>query len=110
MIRPAELIERKRDGGELSAAELKELMLGYARDEVPDYQLAAFCMAVFFQGLSGDETYALTQAMIETGETIDLRSALGRKVVDKHSTGGVGDKTSIAVGPIVAACGVPLQR
>ena len=110
MIRPAELIERKRDGGELSPAELKELMLGYARDEVPDYQLAAFCMAVFFRGLSGDETYALTQAMIGTGETIDLRSALGRKVVDKHSTGGVGDKTSIAVGPIVAACGVPLGK
>ena len=110
VIRPAELIERKRDGGELSAAELKELMLGYARDEVPDYQLAAFCMAVFFRGLSGDETYALTEAMIETGETIDLRSALGRKVVDKHSTGGVGDKTSIAVGPIVAACGVPFAK
>ena len=110
MIRPAELIERKRDGGELSPAELKELMLGYARDEVPDYQLAAFCMAVFFRGLSGDETYALTQAMIGTGETIDLRSALGRKVVDKHSTGGVGDKTSIAVGPIVAACGVPFAK
>src|SRR4029079_15024286 len=105
VTRPAELIERKRDGGELSPAELKELMLGYARDEVPDYQLAAFCMAVFFRGLSGDETYALTQAMIGTGETIDLRSALGRKVVDKHSTGGVGDKTSIAVGPIIAACG-----
>jgi pyrimidine-nucleoside phosphorylase len=110
VIRPAELIERKRDGGELSADELKELMLGYARDEVPDYQLAAFCMAVFFKGLSGSETYALTEAMIETGETIDLRSALGRKVVDKHSTGGVGDKTSIAVGPIVAACDVPFAK
>src|SRR3954449_5835616 len=67
-------------------------------------------MAVFFRGLSGDETYALTEAMIATGETIDLRSALGRKVVDKHSTGGVGDKTSIAVGPIVAACGVPFAK
>ncbi len=110
MIRPAELIERKRDGGELSAAELRELMLGYARDEIPDYQLAAFCMAVYFRGMSGEETYALTEAMIETGETIDLHSALGRKVVDKHSTGGVGDKTSIAVGPIVAACGVPFAK
>src|SRR5204862_6750122 len=110
VIRPAELIERKRDGGELSAAELKELMLGYAHDEVPDYQLSAFCMAVFFRGLTPAETYAMTEAMIETGETIDLRTALGRKVVDKHSTGGVGDKTSIAVGPIVAACGVPFAK
>src|SRR5213595_3821674 len=85
-------------------------MLGYARDEVPDYQLAAFCMAVFFRGLSGAETFALTDAMIATGDTVDLHSALGRKVVDKHSTGGVGDKTSIAVGPIVAACGVPFGK
>ena len=110
MIRPVELIERKRDGGELTPQELEELMLGYARDEIPDYQLAAFCMAVFFRGLTGAETYALMEAMIKTGETIDLRSALGRKVVDKHSTGGVGDKTSIAVGPIVAACGVPFAK
>jgi pyrimidine-nucleoside phosphorylase len=110
VIRPAELIERKRDGGELRADELEELMLGYARDEIPDYQLAAFCMAVFFRGLTSAETYALTEAMIKTGETIDVRSALGRKVVDKHSTGGVGDKTSIAVGPIVAACGVPFAK
>jgi pyrimidine-nucleoside phosphorylase len=109
-IRPVELIERKRDGGELSAVELEELMLGYARDEIPDYQLAAFCMAVFFRGLTGAETFALMEAMIKTGETVDLRSALGRKVVDKHSTGGVGDKTSIAVGPIVAACGVPFAK
>ena len=110
MIAAAELIERKRDGGELSEQELRELMLGYARGHIPDYQLAAFCMAVFFRGLTGTETYALTQAMIETGETLDLRTALGRKVVDKHSTGGVGDKTSIAVGPIVAACGVPFAK
>jgi pyrimidine-nucleoside phosphorylase len=106
MIRPAELIQRKRDGGELTAEELNELMLGYARDEVPDYQMAALCMAIYFRGLTSAETYAMTQAMIATGETVDLRSALGRKVVDKHSTGGVGDKTSIAVGPIIAACGV----
>src|SRR5215210_2134332 len=110
MIRAAELIERKRDGGELAPEELHELMLGYARDEIPDYQLAAFCMAVYFRGLTSAETYAMTQAMIATGETVDLRAALGRKVVDKHSTGGVGDKTSIAVGPIVAACGVPFAK
>jgi pyrimidine-nucleoside phosphorylase len=110
VIRPAELIERKRDGGELTAEEMNELMLAYARDEVPDYQLAAFCMAVYFRGLTTGETFAMCDAMIRTGETIDLRGALGRKVVDKHSTGGVGDKTSIAVGPLVAACGVPFGK
>ena len=110
MIRPAELIERKRDGGSLTPGEIGELVLGHARGEIPDYQLAAFCMAVFFRGLSADETLALTDAMVASGETIDLGSALGRKVVDKHSTGGVGDKTSIVVGPIVAACGVPFGK
>ena len=110
MIHPAELIERKRNGEELSADELAELVLGYVRGEIPDYQLAAFCMAVYFQGMTTAETYALTQAMIRSGRTLDLGSALGRKVVDKHSTGGVGDKTTIAVGPIVAACGVPVGK
>ena len=110
MIRPAELIQRKRDGEELPDEELAELILGYARGDVPDYQMAAFCMAVFFRGLSERETYVLTDAMIRSGETIDLGARLGRKVVDKHSTGGVGDKTSLSVAPIVAACGVPLGK
>ena len=110
MTAAAELIQRKRDGEELPSDELAELVLAYARDEVPDYQMAAFCMAVFFRGLSSAETLALTDAMVRSGETIDLRAELGRKVVDKHSTGGVGDKTSLAVGPIVAACGVPLGK
>src|SRR6187402_685419 len=110
MIRPAELIEQKRDGGEHDPEELAELILAYARGEVPDYQLAAWCMAVYFRGLNGAETHALTDAMIASGETIDLGAALGRRVVDKHSTGGVGDKTTIAVGPIVAACGVPFGK
>ena len=110
MIHAVELIQRKRDGEELAAEEVAELVLAYARDEVPDYQLAAFCMAVFFRGLSPGETFALTDAMIRSGETIDLGAELGRKVVDKHSTGGVGDKTSLAVGPIVAACGVPFGK
>jgi pyrimidine-nucleoside phosphorylase len=110
VIRPAELIQRKRDGEELSVDELAELVLGYARGEVPDYQMAAFCMAVYFRGLSPAETFALTDAMIRSGDTLDLGAALGRKVVDKHSTGGVGDKTSLSVGPIVAACGVPLGK
>jgi pyrimidine-nucleoside phosphorylase len=110
VIRPAELIQRKRDGAELGDDELAELVLGYARGDVPDYQMAAFCMAVYFRGLSSRETYVMTDAMIRSGETLDLGAALGRKVVDKHSTGGVGDKTSLAVGPIVAACGVPFGK
>jgi pyrimidine-nucleoside phosphorylase len=110
VIRPAELIQRKRDGAELAPDEISELILGYARDEIPDYQLAAFCMAVYFRGLSPAETHALTDAMVRSGRTLDLRSALGRTVVDKHSTGGVGDKTSIAVAPILGACGVPFGK
>jgi pyrimidine-nucleoside phosphorylase len=106
MSRVAELIQRKRDGEELSAAEIDELILG----DVPDYQLAAFLMAVYFRGLSSAETFALTDAMVRSGETIDLGAALGRRVVDKHSTGGVGDKISLALGPVVAACGVPFGK
>ena len=109
MIHPAELIRRKRDGEELSAEELAALTLAYARDEIPDYQMAAFCMAAYFRGLTAAETHALTDAMVQSGEVIDL-SPLGRKVVDKHSTGGVGDKASIVIGPIVAACGVPFAK
>ena len=107
---PAELIQRKRDGEELDAEELSELVLAYTAGTVPDYQMSAFLMAVYFRGLSHAETFALTDAMIRSGETLDLGAALGRKVVDKHSTGGVGDKTSLAVGPIVAACGVPFGK
>jgi pyrimidine-nucleoside phosphorylase len=110
VIRPAELIQRKRDGEELPDDEVAELVLGYARDEVPDYQMAAFCMAVYFRGLSARETFALTDAMVRSGETIEFGRELGRKVVDKHSTGGVGDKATLAVGPVVAACGVPFGK
>jgi pyrimidine-nucleoside phosphorylase len=110
VIRPAELIQRKRDGEELGTDELAELVLAYARGDVPDYQLAAFLMAVYFRGLSAAETRALTDAMVRSGETIELGAALGRRVVDKHSTGGVGDKTTLAVGPVVAACGVPFGK
>jgi pyrimidine-nucleoside phosphorylase len=106
MSRIPELIERKRDGNELTAGEIDELILG----GVPDYQLAAFCMAVYFRGMSSAETFALTDAMVRSGEQIDIASALGRRVVDKHSTGGVGDKATLAVGPIVAACGVPFGK
>jgi pyrimidine-nucleoside phosphorylase len=110
LIRPAELIQRKRDGGELEDEELSELVLGFTRGEIPDYQLAAFCMAVYFRGLSPRETFALTDAMVRSGETIDLQAELGRLVADKHSTGGVGDKASLVVGPLVAACGIPFGK
>ncbi|MGH3009965.1 MAG: thymidine phosphorylase [Gaiellaceae bacterium] len=105
-----ELIERKKRGEELSADELGEFVSGYVRGDIPDYQAAAFLMAVCFRGLSAGETFALTEAMVASGETVDLAARLGRRVVDKHSTGGVGDKVTIAVGPVVAACGVPFGK
>ncbi|HKT43908.1 MAG TPA: hypothetical protein VJQ85_03840, partial [Gaiellaceae bacterium] len=105
-----DLIERKRNGEELSAEEVRELVAAYVRGDVPDYQAAAFLMAVWFRGLTPAETYAMTAAMVASGETVDLAARLGRRVVDKHSTGGVGDKITIAVGPVVAACGVPFGK
>jgi pyrimidine-nucleoside phosphorylase len=110
VIRAAELIERKRNGGELTPDELTELVLGHAAGDIPDYQLSAFCMAVYFRGLTTAETFAMTDAMVRSGATLDLYGELGRRVVDKHSTGGVGDKTSILVGPMVAACDVPFGK
>jgi pyrimidine-nucleoside phosphorylase len=105
-----ELIERKRDGEEIPADDLRQFIAAYARDEIPDYQAAAFLMAVFFRGLTAAETYAMTDAMVASGERIDLAARLGRRVVDKHSTGGVGDKITIVVAPVVAACGVPFGK
>ncbi len=109
-MHPVELIERKRNGEELAPAELREFVSAYARDELPDYQAAALLMAVWFRGLSSTETFALTEAMVASGETVDLAAHLRRRVVDKHSTGGVGDKTTLALGPVVAACGVPFGK
>jgi pyrimidine-nucleoside phosphorylase len=101
------LIRQKRDGGALSARDLTALIEAYTADEVPDYQMAAFLMAAFLRGLNDEEAAALTRAMLHSGEVLDLSDLPGRKV-DKHSTGGVGDKVSIALAPIVAACGVPV--
>jgi pyrimidine-nucleoside phosphorylase len=109
-VHAAGLIERKRNGEELSAGEVRELIAGYVSGEIPDYQAAAFLMTVWFRGLTPAETFALTDAMVASGETVDLAGRLGRRVVDKHSTGGVGDKITIAVGPVVAACGVPFGK
>lgn len=105
MRSPVELIIKKRDGGELSSVELRELIQGVTKDRVPDYQLSAFLMAVYFRGMSDAETVALTEAMLHSGKVLSLGSVRAPKI-DKHSTGGVGDKVSICLGPLVAACGV----
>ena len=110
MDRPADIIALKRDGGHLSDAQMQDWIEAFVAGEVTDYQMAAWCMAVFFRGLSDQETQALTRAMVASGDTLHLQEALGRRIVDKHSTGGVGDKTSIVVGPIVAAAGVPFAK
>jgi pyrimidine-nucleoside phosphorylase len=109
-VNAAGLIERKRNGEELARGELGEFVSAYVRGDVPDYQAAAFLMAVWFRGLSAAETFELTEAMVESGERLNLAARIGRRVVDKHSTGGVGDKTTIALGPVVAACGVPFGK
>ena len=104
-MRPYEVIHRKRDGRPVPPEAIAELVTRYAEGSVPDYQMAAFCMAVFFRGMSGPELQAMTMAMLHSGDVLDLSDIPGRKV-DKHSTGGVGDKTSLALAPLVAACGV----
>ena len=104
-LRAPEILERKRDGATLTRAEIDFLIAGYTRGEVPDYQMAAFAMAVNFRGMSVEETTDLTRAMLRSGEILDLSDLPGPKV-DKHSTGGVGDKTSLILAPLAAACGV----
>src|SRR5438105_1204575 len=109
MARIVDLIEKKRDGGTQSGEELEALVGGYVRGEVPDYQIAAWLMAVCWRGMQPDEVATLTKVMAASGEQLDL-SSIGKPVADKHSTGGVGDKTSLVVMPLVAACGVPVGK
>ena len=104
-----EIIEIKRNGGVLTPSELKFFVQGYVSGEIPDYQAAALLMAVYFQKLSSVETAELTNLMRYSGDTVDLSGIPGIKV-DKHSTGGVGDKTTLIVAPLVAACGVPVAK
>src|SRR5215472_12844894 len=104
-MRTVDLIHRKRDGEELAVDELQFLVDGYTRGEIPDYQMSAFLMAVYFSGMSDREVSVMTESMVSSGVTVDLSSIPGIKV-DKHSTGGVGDKTSLIAAPLAASAGV----
>jgi pyrimidine-nucleoside phosphorylase len=104
-MRTVDLIHRKRDAEELTPEEIAAIIDGYTRNEIPDYQMSAFLMAVFFSGMTDREVSALTDCIIRSGETVDLSSIPGMKV-DKHSTGGVGDKTSLISAPLAASAGV----
>ena len=108
-MRAVDLIEQKRDGGEHTPQEIAWLIDGYCRGVVAPEQMSSWAMAVLFRGLTDIETHALTAAMVDSGETIDL-APLGRRIVDKHSTGGVGDKTTLAIAPICAAIDVPVAK
>jgi pyrimidine-nucleoside phosphorylase len=104
-MRPVELIQKKRDGGSLTGEEIRFLIESYTLGDIADYQMAAWLMAVYFRGQSAEETAHLTEAMLRSGEVLDLSALSGRKV-GKHSTGGVGDKTSLVIAPVAAAAGV----
>jgi pyrimidine-nucleoside phosphorylase len=108
-VRAVDVIARKRDGGEIAGDELRDFVLAYARDELPDYQMAAFLMAGYLRGFTRSETEALTAAMVASGDQLDL-SRLSGPTVDKHSTGGVADGTTLVVGPLAAALGMQVIK
>ena len=107
-MRMYDIIKKKRDGGKLSEEEIRWFGKGYVSGEIPDYQAAALCMAIFYKGMDVEETTALTLAIRDSGDILDLD--VGGVRVDKHSTGGVGDKTSLAVAPIAASCGIKVAK
>ena len=111
-MNPVEIITKKRDGGELSPDEIRYFVHGFVQGQIPDYQVAAWAMAIYFRSMNDAETTALTLAMATSGDQLDLHPSLppGTIIVDKHSGGGVGDKTTLAVGALVAACGLPVGK
>ena len=108
-MRMYDIIAKKRDGAELNDAEIRFIVNGYTADEIPDYQMSALLMAIYFNGMSEQETASLTQYMSMSGDIIDL-TYFGDTSADKHSTGGVGDKTTLIVAPVAAACGCKVAK
>ena len=108
-MRMYDIIEKKRDGGKLSPEEIEFFISGYVKGEIPDYQISALLMAIYFSGMDDEETAVLTKAMMHSGDLVDL-SEFGEFTVDKHSTGGVGDKTSLVVAPVMASLGCKMAK